>query len=355
MARKESGSSKSDRDLLYIKTWFRASALTAAAVLTPVGKGAIEVGKDALLFGKDTFAVGQVVYDTGSGIVQAIQEGNSTYTGVGGTLTPPNSPETTKAPAPRVKFIVPTATPGATETSTPYPLATEAPKPTTPNVQSHDFYTKVCWTFNETPAERKKVSANPDFLITHDSSVSADVIQKTLYTWHSPTANLVMYDSCGHKKTFAQYVRDESDYYHIDAAMPMGIFYQESKYGTQGVAPEDESMGNARPKNDTQNLRKYPNWFAGADDTISLLYKYDNLWGWGPDMMHAAQHWAPWGDGNNNPVIYAENVEQEMTNYYDADLSAKSQDRYLASMAKDILRVEAIARQQQQAPLRKTK
>jgi len=117
-------------------------------------------------------------------------------------------------------------------------------------------------------------------------------------------------------KTYAEYIWDEGKATGIDPAIVMGIFRQESSYGTQGMAVLTHSLGNMRPMHPGAQLcggdgcyQYEPNWFRGIDDIYRLLRRYVARGYATADQLIPT--WAPPGDFNDD-AIYSFSVHQTM-------------------------------------------
>lgn len=112
--------------------------------------------------------------------------------------------------------------------------------------------------------------------------------------------------------------------YGIDPAVGLAIFAHESTYGKAGKAVSTRNWGNLRWGQFANKVEGGWAWYEGADawarscrDCARLLRRYaDNaipilLTCKHPnhiEMPYIFEHWAPTGDGQNNPYSYANTV-----------------------------------------------
>ena len=167
-------------------------------------------------------------------------------------------------------------------------------------------------------AARVALAPNPRGTILHVPSVSVDAIRHTLSDAGSPALDATYADH----KDAAEYIWDAGRVLGVDPAALMGIFMQESYFGTRGVARLTNSVGNIRPlagQPSLEGYRLYGSWQEGIDDCYRLLRQYAH--GGAATISLAIPVWAPPAD-NNDDGSYVAGVLNAMGALYNASAKA---------------------------------
>jgi hypothetical protein len=137
------------------------------------------------------------------------------------------------------------------------------------------------------------------------SKMTGQQVQDFLEKVGSPAAN----EKVGNERFSDALVRMGKEH-HIDPAVALGFFLQESTCGRAGRAVNNHSFGNIKgtsPEGMTDGtFRKYSSWTAGAADWYNLMDKYVNNRGL-ETLSQAIKVYAPSSDGNN-PSRYTSTV-----------------------------------------------
>src|SRR5579875_545230 len=107
-----------------------------------------------------------------------------------------------------------------------------------------------------------RVSSSSSWSLVGPPSVSASFMDRVLAAYHSPAVGLG-------DRLYVDGLRTG-----IDPVYALAFFFEESTFGTQGVARVTHSLGNIACSVGyvcVQGFRSYPSWQAGADDWFHLL------------------------------------------------------------------------------------
>ncbi len=149
-----------------------------------------------------------------------------------------------------------------------------------------------------------EVQATGPYAVQGLPTISAQFIDQLLCTYpignHSP--------ACG----TGQNIYDLGVQYGIDPAIPLGFFWEESNFGTQGEARFSHSLGNLRSSPleayEADGYAQFYDWQTGERAWYELISKlYIKQWGL-TTVPAILQRYAPTGDGNA-PDHYAQVVE----------------------------------------------
>lgn len=145
---------------------------------------------------------------------------------------------------------------------------------------------------------------------TPPSGITPQEIQQFLQSMGSPAAN---------EPGFAKALYDMGIEHHIDPAVALGFFYQESTCGKAGRAVANHSFGNiigSGPAGSDGKFRRYHSWAEGAADWYNLIDKYNAR---GLTTLSQVIHtYAPSGDGNNEQH-YRQTVKAMVQKFADAN------------------------------------
>jgi hypothetical protein len=153
-----------------------------------------------------------------------------------------------------------------------------------------------------------QLSGGPDS-IQGPPTVSAQFIDQLLCTYpttvnHSP--------ACG----TGQNIYNLGVQYGIDSAVPLGFFWEESNFGTQGEARFSHSLGNLRSSPleayEADGYAQFYDWQTGEKAWFVLIHDlYIKQWGL-TTVPAILQRYAPSADGNS-PSHYAQVVESSVS------------------------------------------
>lgn len=149
---------------------------------------------------------------------------------------------------------------------------------------------------------RIAIASNPQGAILHLPSVSVAAMRRALRSAGSPALGASYADH----KDAAEYMWDAGRVLGVDPAVLMGIFRQESVFGTRGMAPSTFSVGNIRPLDGQPALngyRLYRSWQEGIDDCYRLLRQYGR--NGANSISLAIPVWAPPADNNDDSAYIA--------------------------------------------------
>jgi hypothetical protein len=130
-------------------------------------------------------------------------------------------------------------------------------------------------------------------------SINANFINRVLKQYHSPAQGT------------GQALYNQGVAYHIDPAYALAFFFEESTFGTQGIAKVTHSLGNIRATSgyaSYHGYRTYKSWNEGFQDWYRLMaHQYVDAWGL-KTVAAIIPVYAPDTDSNNE-AAYIHTVE----------------------------------------------
>jgi len=148
-------------------------------------------------------------------------------------------------------------------------------------------------------------NASSSYTVIGAQSLTGNFIDKKFCDAHSP--------ACG----TGHVLHDLGLKYNIDAVYPLAFFWQESNYGTQGVARYSKSIGNLRCIPSAQCVGGYayfPSWEAGYEAWYKLITSSTYTGGGRATVAQIIPTYAPTSDGNN-PAAYIAAVQSSVNQF----------------------------------------